>query len=170
MVNVIDEERRKAMRDAMDEFDRYMEEMGKHIEEAVKESLDSLQSHPFVSGFSFRMGPGGKPSVQVFGDKLLDQEGYRAPLSEQILDDKAKTLRVVLDMPGVEKNDIKVDATGDSVVVVAERGARKYKSELSLKSEIRPDSGRAEYKNGVLEISFSLKDKPNKDFKRVDIV
>jgi len=170
VVNVIDEERRKAMRDAMDEFDRYMEEMGKHIEEAVKESLDSLQSHPFVSGFSFRMGPGGKPSVQVFGDKLLDQEGYRAPLSEQILDDKAKTLRVVLDMPGVEKNDIKVDATGDSVVVVAERGARKYKSELSLKSEIRPDSGRAEYKNGVLEISFSLKDKPNKDFKRVDIV
>ena len=167
---MIDDDRRKAMRDALDEFDKYMEEMEKHIEDAVKDSLDSLQTHPFVSGFSFRMGPGGKPSVQVFGDKLLDQEGYRAPLSEQILDDKARTLKVVLDMPGVEKNDIRVDATSDSVVIVAERGTRKYKADLPLKSEIKPDSGRAEYRNGVLEISFSLKDKPNKDFRRVDIV
>ena len=167
---MIDEDRRKAMRDALDEFDKYMEEMEKHIQDAVKDSLDRLQSHPFVSGFSFKMSPGGKPSVQVFGDKLLDQEGYRAPLSEQILDEKGKTLKVVLDMPGVEKNDIRVDATSDSVVVTAERGARKYRAELRAKTEINPGNGRAEYKNGVLEISFSLKDKTNKDFKRVDVV
>jgi HSP20 family protein len=158
------------MRDTLDEFEKYMDEIEKHIQDAVKDSLDRLQSHPFVSGFSFRMGPGGKPSVQVFGDRLLDQEGYRAPLSEQILDEKARTLKVVLDMPGVEKNDIKVDATSDSLVVVAERGVRKYRADLTLKSEIRSDSGKAEYRNGVLEISFSLKDKPNKDFKRVDVV
>jgi HSP20 family protein len=167
---MIDEDRRKAMRDTLDEFDKYMEEMEKHIQDAVKGSLDRLQSHPFVSGFSFKMGPGGKPSVQVFGDKLLDEEGYRAPLNEQILDEKGRTLRVVLDMPGVEKSDIRVDATSDSLVVVAERDQRKYKADLTLKSEIRPGSGKAEYRNGVLEISFSLKDNPNKDFKRVDIV
>jgi HSP20 family protein len=164
------DDRRKNLRDVLDELDKYMEEVEKQVQEAWRDSMNRLETHPFVSGFSFRMSPGGKPSVQVFGDKLLDQEGFRAPLSEQILDDRAKTLKVVLDMPGVEKDDIKVDATSDNLVVVAERGTRKYKADLSLKSDIRPDSGKAEYRNGVLEISFSLKDKPNKDFKRVDVV
>jgi HSP20 family protein len=166
----LSEDKRKNLRDVLDELDKYIEEMEKQVQEAWMDSLNHLETHPFVSGFSFRMGPGGKPSVQVFGDRLLDQDGYRAPLSEQILDEKNRTLRLVLDMPGVEKDDIKVDATSDSVVVMAERGTRKYKADLTLKSEIKSNSGRAEYKNGVLEISFSLKDKPNKDFKRVDVV
>ena len=167
---MIDDDRRKAMRDALDEFDKYMEEVENHIQEAVKESIGRLQSHPFVTGFSFKLGPGGKPSVQVFGDKLVNDEGYRSPLSEQIVDEKNGKLRLMMDMPGVEKSDIRVDATNDSAVVVAANGARKYKAEIHLRSEVDTDSGRAEYRNGVLEISFSLKDKTNKHFRKVDVV
>lgn len=167
---MIDEDRRKAMRDALDELDRYMEDMEKHIQDAVKGSLDRLQSHPFVSGFSFKLGPEGKPSVQVFGDKLLHEDGYRTPMNEQILDEKARTLKLVVDMPGVEKSDIRVDTTTDTAVIVAEKGARKYKADIALKSDVQQGSGKAEFKNGVLEISFILRDKTNKDFRRVDIV
>ena len=167
---MIDEERRKAMRDSLDELDKYVEEMEKHIQDVVRDGVGRLQSHPFVSGFSFRLGPGGKPSVQVFGDKLLDEDGYRTPMNEQTVDEKARTLKLILDMPGVEKGDIRVDATVDTASIAAERGARKYKADVALRSDVQPGSGRAEYKNGVLEISFTLKDKTNKDFKRVDIV
>jgi HSP20 family protein len=73
-------------------------------------------------------------------------------------------------MPGVEKEDIKVEATEDSAVVTAERDSRKYRAEIHLKAQVQPDSGKAEYRNGVLEISFSLRDKTNKGYRRVNIV
>jgi len=166
------EDKRKNLRDMLDELDKYFEDFEKEIQETVRSAISTAhsQSHPFVAGFSFKLGPEGKPSIQVFGDRPLRGDGYRSPMSEQILDVKAKLLRLVLDMPGVEKSDIRVDATENSAVVVAERGDRKYKADLALKAEVVPDSGKAEYKNGVLEISFSLRDKANKGFRRVDIV
>ena len=166
------DDRRKNLRDMLDELDKYFEDFEKDIQEAVRNSVSAAQSptKPFMAGFSFRLGPEGKPSIQIFGDSPMHADGYRSPMSEQILDEKNKLLRVVFDMPGVEKSDVKVDATEESAVVVAERGNRKYRAEVALKVEVLPDSGRAEYKNGVLEISFSLKDKANKGFRRVDIV
>ena len=166
------EDKRKNLRDMLDELNKYFEEFEKDIQNAVRSSISTarFQTKPFVTGFSFKLGPEGKPSIQIFGDSPMHTDGYRSPMSEQIIDEKNKLLRVVFDMPGVEKSDVKVDATEESAVVVAERGSRKYRAEVALKVEVLPDSGRAEFKNGVLEISFSLKDKANKGFRRVDIV
>jgi HSP20 family protein len=86
------------------------------------------------------------------------------------VDEKNGVLRLILEMPGVEKGDITVDATEDRCVVTASRGERRYRADLELKLPIRADSGRAEYKNGMLEISFSLKDKANKGFRKVNVV
>ncbi len=165
-------DRRRDLRDLLDELDRYFEEFEKDIHDAVRSGMSTMrtQDNPFVAGFSFKVGPTGKPSVQFFGDSPLRSDGYRSPMSEQILDEKAGALRVVLDMPGVEKSDIKVDASRDRLEVTAEKETRKYRADLELKAEINPESGKAEYRNGVLEISFSLKDKANKDYRRVDIV
>ncbi|MDA4124663.1 MAG: Hsp20 family protein [Thaumarchaeota archaeon] len=156
----------------LDELDKYFEDFEKEVQEAVRSSLSSArsQSKPFMAGFSFKLGPEGKPTIQFFGDNPTQHDGYRSPMSEQFVDEKAGLLRVVLDMPGVEKGDIEVDATEESSVVRAERGNRKYRAEIPLKVEVEPDSGKAEYRNGLLEISFSLKDKANKGFKRVNIV
>lgn len=160
------------MRDMLDELDRYFEEFEKEVQDVVRDSITAVhsQTDPYVAGFSFRLGPEGRPSVQFFGDSPLHHDGFRSPMSEQILDESKGLLRLVLDMPGVEKSDIKVEATEDSAVVSAERGSRKYKADFDLKAQVEPDGGRAEYKNGVLEISFSLKDKTNKGYKRVNIV
>jgi HSP20 family protein len=116
------------------------------------------------------MGPEGKPSVQVFGNNPIHRDGYRSPISEQVVDAKGGTLRILLEMPGVEKQDINVETAEESAVITAENGDKKYRAELNLKAPVRPESGRAEYKNGMLEISFSLKDKANKGFKRVNVV
>jgi HSP20 family protein len=87
-----------------------------------------------------------------------------------VVDEKNGVLRLLLEMPGVEKEDISVDSAEERVVVTAERDEKHYRAELSLKAPVKPESGKAEYKNGMLEISFSLKDKANKGYKRVNVV
>jgi HSP20 family protein len=166
------EDKRKNLRDLLDEMDRYFEEFEKDVQEVVRSSVfgGRSASKPFIAGFSFSLGSEGKPSVQIFGDSSLRNDGYRSPIVDQILDEKNGVLKLILEMPGVEKQDIKVDATEGKAVITAVRQERKYRAEVSLDSEVRPDSGKAEYKNGMLEISFYLKDKANKGFRRVDVV
>ncbi|MDG6910028.1 MAG: Hsp20/alpha crystallin family protein [Nitrososphaerota archaeon] len=165
------EDKRRDLRDMLDELDDYFESFQKDIEEAVKNSiLGAERSKPFIAGFSFNLGPEGKPSVQVFGNSPIAGDGARAPINEQVVDEKTGTLRLLLEMPGVEKDDISVETTEDSAVITAENEGRRYRAELDLKAPVRADSGKAEYKNGILEISFSLKDKTNKGFRRVNVV
>ena len=165
------EDKRKTMRDLMDNLDDYFEDLEREIQEVVRKSIDSTKlDKPFVAGFTLNLGPEGKPSIQVFGDSPVKHDGFRSPINEQILDLKDGVLRIILEMPGVEKQDIKVDATEDTAVITAEREEKRYRADLNLKAPVKPDSGKAEYKNGMLEISFSLKDKANKGFKRVNVV
>ncbi len=166
------EDKRRDLRDVIDEMERYFDGFQKDMEDAVKKSIygDGSPTKPFVAGFSFNLGPEGKPSVQVFGNNPIRGDGFRSPISEQVVDEKNGIVRLLLEMPGVEKQNIKVEATEASAVITAEREDRKYRSEIELKAPIRPESGKAEYKNGMLEISFSLKDKANKGFKRVNVV
>ncbi len=167
------EDRRRYLRDVLDELDRSVGEMEKEIEDAVRQGFAGgrrIFTKPFVAGLAMRVGPEGKPTIQFFGDSLLSSEGYRAPIHEQLVDEKGKTLKVIIELPGVEKNDIVASASDDRISVKAEKETRKYKAELSLKKEIDPESGKAEYKNGILEITFSLKDKTNKGYRRVSVV
>jgi len=166
------EDKRRDLRDMLDELEKYFQGFQKEMEETLRKNMFGADqsSWPFVAGFSFNMGPEGKPSMQIFGNNPIRGDGSRSPINEQVVDEKNGMLRVILEMPGVQKEDIKVEATEESAVVTAEREDRRYRAELSLKAPIRPESGKAEYKNGMLEISFSLKDKANKGFRRVNVV
>ena len=166
------EDRRRDLRDVLHELDDYFENLQRQIDEAVKSSILGAEKSvkPFVAGFSFNLGPEGRPSVQLFGDNPTKGDGVRSPINEQVLDEMNGTLRLLLEMPGVEKDDITVETTEETAMVSAENDGRKYRAEIQLTSPVRPDSGRAEYKNGILEISFSLKDKTNKGFRRVNVV
>jgi HSP20 family protein len=165
-------DRRRDMRDMLDEVEKYFEDFERDIENTVRNVFlgTAGQKKPFIAGFTFNLGPGGKPFVQMFGNNPARSDGARAPINEQVVDQKTGVLRIILEMPGVEKQGIKVEATDDTAVVTAEKEDRRYRAELSLKAPVRPDSGKAEYKNGILEISFSLKDKANKGFRRVNVV
>lgn len=165
------EDKRKNLRDMLDELDRYFEELEKDLQNSMRRALGEgrLMTGPVVGGFAMKMGPDG-PSIQFFGDNLHQSDGFRAPLTEQVVDDKTGSLRIVVDLPGVDKENISVSATERSVVVKAEQATRRYRSELDLKAEVDPDTGKAEYKNGVLEILFSLRDKSNKGARRVRVV
>ena len=165
-------DKRRDLRDMLDELDGYFEDFEKDIEKTVRNAFfgSDRQDKPFIAGFRFNMNPEGKPSVQIFGNNPVRRDGFRSPISEQVVDEKGGVLRVILEMPGVEKEDIRVDATKESCVITAERGEKHYRAEMEFKVPVRPESGKAEYKNGMLEILFSLEDKTNKGFKRVNVV
>ena len=97
-------------------------------------------------------------------------EGSRSPIHEQVIDDNGKTLRVIVEMPGVEKSDIEIAASEDRVSIKAEKETRRYRSDFTLKKEVDPESGKAEYKNGILDLLFLIKDKTNKGYRRVSVV
>lgn len=169
----MEEERRRYLRDILDELDRYFEEFERSIEEALRSSISSgrkVFSKPVVAGFAMGVGPEGRPTVQFFGDKFLGPDGYRTPIYEQVVDEKEGKLRLLVELPGVDKDGIDISALEDKVIIKVENHNRKYNAEISLKREIDPDSSKATYKNGLLEVIFNLRDKTNKGYRRVRVV
>ncbi|MGC9072510.1 MAG: archaeal heat shock protein Hsp20, partial [Acidilobus sp.] len=64
---------------------------------------------------------------------------------------------IVADMPGVEKDQIKINTTEDKVYIRAEGDKRKYYKEVDLPAEVDPSTAKASYRNGVLEIRIKKK-------------
>ncbi len=104
---------------------------------------------------------------QQFGDQLGDRFG-RFPVD---VEETEENIVVKADLPGVEKDQIDVTATGDQVRIEAtdeqevreegknylrqERRAKNHQRRIRLPVEVDPDSAEATYTNGVLTITLS---------------
>ena len=157
----------------LDELDRYFDEFERSFQEAVRESINTGQkafSRPVVAGMAMGLGPEGKPRIQFFGDNLIGPNGYRAPIYEQVVDEKEGTLRIIVELPGVEKENVQISALEGKVTLEAVKGNRMYRAEIPLQREIDPDSGAATYTNGLLDVVFKLRDNTNKGYRRVRVV
>ncbi len=164
---------RRYLRDIFDELDRYFDEFEKSIQDSVRATIDSgaaAFSRPVVSGVAMGLTPEGKPSVQFFGDRMVGPNGHRTPIYEQVVDDGQGTLKLTVELPGVEKESIDVSATDGKVVIRAEQAERKYEADIPLEREIDAESGNATFHNGILSLSFSIRDKDNKGYRRVSVV
>jgi HSP20 family protein len=166
------EERRRMLRDLMDEMDKESAELERRIEEAIKPSLSSRQflREPFVAGLAMKVGSDGRPTIQYFGDRYRDEEGVRTPIFEQWLDEQKVALTVTVELPGVAKGDIDIGAIDGKVEVKAGTTGRKYELDIPLKKDVDPESGKATYENGILRVVFALREKTNKGYRRVRIV
>ena len=124
---------------------------------------------PLVYGYSMTVGPDGKPKVREFGNIRSPTamgfasrpliSGETDPLADITTTDK--DVKVVVEMPGIEKKDIKINAHDDTVeVFTTDTAQRKYRKIIELPSEADIETARSTYKNGILEIVFSKKTKP----------
>jgi HSP20 family protein len=64
---------------------------------------------------------------------------------------------VVLEMPGVNKENIKINVNDSSVEVNSNDPQRKYHEVIDLPPEVDIETARSTYKNGILEITFNKK-------------
>lgn len=118
---------------------------------------------PYYYGYQMTVGPDGKPSVREWGNvrphNALADSSVREPYIDQVLDEKNRTLKLVAEMPGIEKSDIKVNVEENTVTITAEHDKRKYKSKVNLKNKVDENSAKAQYSNGILELTFKLVEK-----------
>jgi len=148
---------------------KLFEEMDKMIEELMRESFGLFRGGervvgPYYYGFSITIGPDGVPRVREWGNI---RPGIRPRISEAVepftdVIEEEEVVRVVMDMPGVEKEDINVEASETEVVVSAERGDRKYRKVVALPCRVKPETAKATYKNGVLTITLEKVEKEKK--------
>ncbi|MGC9209690.1 MAG: archaeal heat shock protein Hsp20 [Acidilobus sp.] len=159
--------RRSVFEDLFREFDEIMrrfeeefDEMEKEFEELMKSEGKSPTS-PYFYGIRVYVGPDGVPHVEQFGNIKKGGKG-KIILSEEtepMVDvmEHGDEVLVVADMPGVEKDQIKVNVTEDKVYIRAEGERRKYYKEVDLPAEVDPSTAKASYRNGVLEIKIKKK-------------
>ena len=111
---------------------------------------------PFVYGYSMKIGPDGKPEIQEFGNLKKGLTGppqvkeEREPLVDIV--ETESEVRVVVELPGVEKTDIKLHGTEDSLEIAVDTPNYKYGKEVQLPTKVQVKDAHSTYKNGVLEV------------------
>ncbi|MFO7966884.1 MAG: archaeal heat shock protein Hsp20 [Archaeoglobaceae archaeon] len=125
------------------------------------------EGQPYVRGFAIRMGPEGEPEIREFGNTCgvstdgFEGHGVHEEEEQETLVDVMKgdeEVHVIADMPGVSKEDIDVNASTTSVKITAEGGNRKYSEKVDLDCEVYPETSKARYNNGVLEVTLKRKE------------
>lgn len=115
-------------------------------------------------GYTMYKGPDGIPHVQEFGSGAetgsVPSGGVREPLTDVTVD--GNVVRIVVELPGVTKEDIQLEGTETSLTVSVDTEKRKFRKTVPLPSKVEPDSAKAEYNNGILEITVESVDKPPK--------
>jgi HSP20 family protein len=178
------------------EMARMFEEQSKDIQtKAPKELVREYETPqggkvrefgPFVYGYSMTIGPDGNPRVREFGNvrspsffgyggpaggggtanrPLISAE--REPLADLLTSDKE--VKVVIELPGVGKENIKVNAYDSSVEITTNDPQRKYHQVIDLPPEADIETAKSNYKNGILEIAFNKKEQTKPKGKHINV-
>ncbi|HJU95654.1 MAG TPA: archaeal heat shock protein Hsp20 [Nitrososphaera sp.] len=165
-------------------FEEMREDMARMFEETVRDidkvPKDLIREYdtptggrvrevgPLVYGYSMTVGPDGKPKVKEFGNvRSLGGIGgmtppaltaEREPLADVTTTDK--DVKLTVEMPGVSKQDIKINVQDGSVEVSTIEGAsKKYRRLIELPPDADFETAKPTYTNGILEITFKKKGK-----------
>ncbi len=148
-----------------DELAEMRERMDRIFEAFMRNELGTDQS-PTVYGFSLQTSQDGEPVMQEFGNSPAPamigsgEPQEREPLID-VLESEA-LVRVIVELPGVQKDDIKIDAQALSLEVTVDNDVKQFHEQIDLPCSVQPNSVKASYKNGVLVISMNRVNKKRK--------
>src|SRR3989304_165835 len=164
------------------DIDRIFREMEKHMEEEFREFTEKVPKDyvkerklpdgstvkefgPFVYGYSMKIGPDGKPEIREFGNIQKSLKGQQVKEEREPLVDVVEAngeIRVVVELPGVEKSDINLHGTEDSLEISVDTPQYKYYKEVKLPAKVKIREAKSSYKNGVLEVVLPKAEAPKK--------
>ncbi|VVB69705.1 Small heat shock protein HSP16.5 [uncultured archaeon] len=144
---------------------RFEASMPEDFKEFVREEETptgvSRRYGPFVYGFSYTAESGKEPVFQEFGNIRPSHKGIEPSLGREplvdVMDEKEK-YKIFVELPGVDKESVKLDVAEDSVEIKTEDDKKFYKM-IYLDSAVDADSSKASYKNGVLTLELNKKEK-----------
>jgi HSP20 family protein len=135
----------------------------------------TIANFPYYYGYQITVGPDGKPKVREFGNVrpsargLIEQTGIREPMVDTAINEKENTLTITAEMPGITKQNIKVNVADESVSIHAEQAEKKYHTDIPVNVQIDDASAKATYTNGILELKFKLKEAPKLKSREVQV-
>jgi HSP20 family protein len=172
-----------------DQMSREMERQFEDIEKRIPKDLvreyttpeggKIREAGPFVYGYSMTVGPDGKARVREFGN-IKPSRGFfgggmaRPEISGELepLVDITTTdneVKVVIEMPGINKNNIRVNAYDQTLEVKSDDPKRKYHKAIEVPSETDIQTARSTYNNGILEITFKKKEQKKPKGKEIKV-
>ncbi len=163
-----------------DDIDKIFEEMMKRMEEMMEgfTEIDEKKLEEFlrdpnakVYGYSITIGPDGKPRIKEFGNikptiEAIEEGkeelmGAREPLTE-VYKEKGN-LKIVAEVPGVNKEDIKLSIVDDDLLEIkVDTASRKYYKKVKLPAIPDESKIKARYVNGILEVTIPIKKEKEK--------
>ena len=155
--------------EAIEEMMRDIERMAFRLMEGyTPEMIRGMQEikGPIVYGFRITIGPDGRPVIEEFGN--VKRVGRRAVIEEtmeplvDVIDEKDRIV-VVAELPGIDKDKIDIRIKDNKLIIKAKDKDRKYYKEIELPAEVKPETAKAKYKNGVLEVTIEKKVKEEKE-------
>jgi HSP20 family protein len=182
-----DEMRRQMERQFQEQFRDIQTKAPKELvrEYETSDGAKVREIGPIVYGYSATIGPDGKPIIREFGNikspgsSISDSRGgftpatgpqitaEREPLADVITSDKE--VKVVVELPGVTKENIKVNSYDNSVEISAGTSDRKYRRVVDLPPEADTQAAKSNYKNGILEIVFNKKQESKPRGKEINV-
>jgi len=155
-----------------------MEQRFSTIQDA--DSIEGPPGSPRVYGFSMRIGPDGIPHVRKWGnarpgigflprsdthDCKEEEDGMHCRTCGPSYEDgpcidileEEKEVRITAELPGVDKEEINLDVSEEAMTLNVDSDRKKFTRELQLPCAVRPNTAKANTKNGVLEITVKKK-------------
>jgi HSP20 family protein len=144
--------------DMFESFDEEIAEMRDRMDRVLERMLSGElmeAKDPLIYGVSMRVSSEGVPLIQEFGKarpaELADAEPpAREPLTD--IREDVDRVTVIMELPGVDKKDIKVTAEDRYLDLEVDSPDKRYSKHLDLPCNVLPGSAKANYKNGVLEV------------------
>jgi len=111
-------------------------------------------SNAKTCGYAMYWDSDGNNLMREFGnpaDSLGTQsEMAGEPLTDVSLEDGA--VRAVVEIPGVSKEDIRLEGSKNALCISVDTENKRFARTLALPCDVDPDSAKAEYNNGMLEV------------------
>ncbi|HDO19558.1 MAG TPA: Hsp20/alpha crystallin family protein [Thermoplasmatales archaeon] len=144
--------------------ERLMEDIEKMAEELFRMLSNAQPGKPIVRGFKLTIGPDGRPKLEEFGHRAIETPDGEAVVSEErepLTDiiEGDEEVAITVELPGVEKEDIDLEVTEDTLEIKVNNSNRKYHKLIDLPCKVKPKTTKATYKNGVLDIVIKRKEK-----------
>lgn len=99
----------------------------------------------------------------------MQQSSVREPLVDTSFDEKENLVTITAEMPGITKEDVRVELSEGLVTIHAEKGDKKYHSEVPVYEELDADTAKATYTNGILELKIKSKISPKAKTKEIKV-
>jgi len=150
------------------------------LKELIREYENSdgdneVETGPVVYGYSMTIGSDGEPHIREFrigkssasvnknigqfiGDEIGKPQISTERESKSVVTTTDNEVKVVLEMPGINEEDIKIDTYGNKIEIKTSGAShRKYYKIVNLPPEADTNTVRFTYNNDILEVIIDKK-------------